>query len=149
VTDTARVVMTMALLAASATGFYAWRLGQLEPSGPQRLVALLRLAQWTSLLLAATGAISVGLAIAREAVPSGTIEVTIGVAFVLVGGLVLTREPREALLVAAGGFVTHALIDIAHRPGLLEPGLVPRWYAVGSAVFDLYVAAICYWARRR
>jgi len=149
VSDTARVLMTAAVLVASATGFFAWRLGQLDPSGPQRLVGCLRLAQWAALLLAASGAVSLGLAVAQEGMPSGTIEVTLGFAFVLVGGLVLTREPREALLLAAAGFLAHALVDIAHRPGLLEPGLTPRWYAVGSAVFDLYLAAACYWARRR
>lgn len=148
-TDTARVLMTAAVLAASATGFFTWRLGQLDASGPQRLIASLRLAQWAALLLAATGAVSIGLAVAQDAMPSGTIEVTLGIAFVLLGGLVLNREPREALLVAAGGFVAHALVNIAHRPGLLEPSLAPRWYAVGCAVLDLYIAALCYWARRR
>lgn len=148
-TDTARVLMTVAVLAASAAGFYTWKIVQLDPSGPQRLIALLRLAQWSALLLGASGAVSIGLAVAQEAMPSGTIDVTAGVAFVLIGGLVLNREPREALLLAAGGFVAHALVDIAHRPGLLEPGLAPRWYAVGNAVFDLYIASLCHWARRR
>lgn len=147
-TDTARVLMTVALLAASATGFFTWKILQLEPSGPQRLVALLRLAQWCALLLAASGAVSIGLAVAHEAMPLGTIEVTAGVGFVMLGGLVLNREPREALLIAAGGFVAHALVDIAHRPGMLDPSLAPRWFAVGCAVFNLYVAALCYWARR-
>ena len=141
--------MTAAMLAAVATGVFAFRLGRLDPSGPQRLVASLRLGQWAALLLAATGAVSIGLAVAQEAVPTGTVEVTFGVAFVLYAGFVLTREPLDALLFAAGGFVGHALVNIAHRPGLLEPGLAPRWYAVGCAVFDLYVAALCYWARRR
>jgi hypothetical protein len=149
VTDTARVLLTAGVLAASATGFFVWRLDQLEASGPQRLIASMRLAQWAALLLAATGAVSIGLAVGQEAMPSGTVEVTAGMAFVLLGGLVLTREPREALLVAAGGFAAHALVDIAHRPGLLEPGLAPRWYAVGCAVFDVCIAALCYWARRR
>jgi uncharacterized membrane protein HdeD (DUF308 family) len=141
--------MTAAILAASAAGVFTWRLAQLDPGGPQRLIGALRLSQMAALLLAASGAASIGLAVAQEAMPSGTIEVTFGVAFVVLGGIVLNREPREALLVAAGGFVAHALVDIAHRPGLLEPGLAPRWYAVGSAVFDLYLAALCYWARRR
>ena len=147
--DTARVLLTAALLAASTTGFFTWRLSRLDPSGPERLIGSLRLAQWAALLLAATGAVSIGLAVSNELLPSGTIEVTLGVAFVLFGAFVLSREPREALLFAAAGFLAHVLVDIAHRPGLLEPDLAPRWYVVGCAVFDVYIATLCYWVRRR
>ena len=51
-------------------------------------------------------------------------------AFVLLSGLVLLREPREGLFLVAAGFVLHALVDIAHRPGWLSPDLAPRWYVV-------------------
>ena len=141
--------MTAAMLAATAAGVFALKLRRLEASGPQRLIGSLRFSQWTALLLAATGAVSIGLAVAHESAPSGTVDVTIGAAFVLFGGFILTREPREALLVVAAGFFAHALVDVAHRPGLFGPGLAPRWYAVGCAVFDLYVAALCYWVHRR
>ena len=38
----------------------------------------------------------------------------------------------------------HAIVDVAHRPGLLPEGLAPRWYAIGCAVFDVYIGALCY-----
>jgi hypothetical protein len=40
-------------------------------------------------------------------------------------------------------------VDIAHRPGWLSPDLAPRWYIVGCASFNVYLAALCYLARRR
>jgi hypothetical protein len=149
VTDTARALLSAAVLSGSATGFFAWRLSRIAADEPERLVGELRLAQWAALLLAVSGAISIGLAIGAPATTTGNIDVTLGVAFVILSGIVLRREPRDALLLAAAGFLVHALTDIAHRPGWLSPDLAPRWYAVGSAVFDVYLAGVCYWARRR
>ena len=146
--DTARVLLTAALLSSAALGAYLWTLARLDSAGPERLIGQLRLAQWAALALAAKGAVSIGLAIANETAPLGTVEITIGVAFIVIAGLVLQREPREALWLVAGGFVLHALADIAHRPGGLTP-IAPHWYAVGSAVCDLYFAAVCYWAARK
>jgi hypothetical protein len=62
---------------------------------------------------------------------------------------VIQREPRAALIIAATAFVAHALTDLAHRPGWLSPDLSPRWYVVGSAIYDVCVAALCYVATRR
>jgi hypothetical protein len=149
VSDTARVLLTASVLTVSGFGLYAWRLTRLDATGPERLVGELRLAQLAALLLAASGAVSVGLAIANESAPFGPVDVTLGIAFILLAAFVLRREPRDGLLLVAGGFGVHALADIAHRPGLLWPILAPEWYAVGCAVFDVYIAAICYWARRR
>jgi hypothetical protein len=53
------------------------------------------------------------------------------------------REPRAALMLLAGAFAGHALLDIAHRPGLL-PVIAPRWLATGGAVCDLLFAAVCF-----
>jgi len=149
VSDTARLLLTVAALAASATAMFGWRLSRLDPSEPDRVVGELRLAQWAALLLAITAGASIGFAVAGEQVPSGTIEVTLGVGFALVAALVLTREPRDGLLLSAAAFVAHALVDIAHRPGMLSPDLIPRWFAVGCAIFDVFVGAVCYWVRRR
>ena len=146
--DTARVLLTAALLSITALGVYVWRLARLDPTGPERLVGELRLAQWAALVLSATGAVSIGLAIANEAAPFGAIEVTLGLAFVVLAALVLQREPRSALWLAASGFVLHALLDIGHRPGGLAP-VAPHWYAVGCAVYDVCLSAVCYWATRR
>jgi hypothetical protein len=148
VSDTARALLTFALLSSTALGVYVWKLSRLDPGGPDRLVGQLRLAQWSALVLAATGAVSIGSTIAHETAPFGTLEVTLGVAFVVLAAVVLHREPREALLLAAGAFVLHALATLAHRPNGLSP-VAPGWYTAGSAIYDLFFAAVCYWARRR
>jgi hypothetical protein len=148
VSDTARVLLTAALLSGTALGVYVWMLTRQDSTGPERLIGQLRVAQWGALALAVMGATSIGLAIASEMAPLGTLEVTIGVGFIVIAAVVLQREPREALLLVAGGFVLHALADIAHRPGGLTP-IAPHWYAVGSAISDIYFAAVCYWATRR
>jgi hypothetical protein len=148
VSDTARVLLTAALLSSTALGVYVWMLTRLDSDGPERLIGQLRLAQWAALALAATGAVSIGLAIANETAPLGTVEVAINVGFMVIAALVLQREPRSALFLVAGGFVLHALTDIAHRPGGLTP-IAPHWYAVGGAICDLYFAAACYWVARK
>jgi hypothetical protein len=128
---------------------YVWRLSRLDAAGPERLVAQLRLARWAAVLLSANGAVSIGLAIANDPAAFGPVDVALGVAFIVFAGAILSREPREALLLAAAGFLAHALTNIAHRPGWLWPGIAPRWYAVGSATYDVCMAALCYGARRR
>lgn len=146
--DLARLLLTATVLASTALAAYLWRLGRLDPAGPERLIGQLRLAQWAALVLAGMGAVSIGLAVAHDPAPLGNVEITLGIAFVIFGALVLQREPREALLVAAAGFLVHALLNMAHRPGGFDP-VAPPWFSAGTAVFDVFFAAICYWARRR
>ncbi len=148
-TDTARVLLTAAVLSASGIGLFAWRLAAADPTQPDRIVGELRLAQGAALILALMGGVSVGLATGSPAVPAAHLDATLGIAFVVVAGVILTREPHEALLIAAAAFVLHALTDVAHRPGLLPDHLPPRWWIIGSAVYDMYLAVVCYWIRRR
>lgn len=56
----------------------------------------------------------------------------------------LVRDPRQALTMLALTLAAHALVDVAHRPGLLPDGVAPRWYLVGCAVYDVYIGALCY-----
>ena len=95
--DDARVLLTAAVLASTGFGVFAWRLSRLDAGGPDRLIGQLRLAQWAALILAAVAAASIGLAVANERAPSGTIEITLGVAVVIVAGVLLLVEPRRAL----------------------------------------------------
>ena len=148
-TDTARVLLTFAILSGVAVSVFARRITQMDPMQPERLIGELRLAQWAAILLAAAGAIPIGLSVAHQAVPFGHLDAAIGVAFIGLAGIVLQRDPREALLMVAGGFILHALVDLAHRPGVLSPDLAPRWFTAGCATYDVYLAAVCYWARRR
>ena len=145
--ETARVLLTAAVLSATALGAFVWKLTRPDLDGAERLIGQLRLAQWAALVLSATGSVSIGLAVANAGVPFGTVEITVGMACVILAGFVLTRDPREALLVCVAAFVAHALVDLAHRPGMLTP-MAPAWYLAGCAIYDIFLAAICYWARR-
>lgn len=136
-------------LSGVAVSMLAWRVTRFDPSLPDRLVGELRVARWAAVLLAAVGALSIGVAIGRAEVNGADAEAAFGVVFVGMAGLVLQRDPREGLLIAAGTFILHALFLIAHRPGWLPPDLAPHWYLVGGAVYDVYVAALCFWTRRR
>ena len=55
------------------------------------------------------------------------------------------RDPRQALTIVALAFAAHAVLDVAHRPGVLPEGVAPRWYSVGCAVFNVYIGAVAYW----
>jgi hypothetical protein len=149
-TDTARVLLTAAVLAAGAMTLLAWQVIRTDVHAPARLIGQLRLAQFAAMLLSATGAVPMGLAVAATPdVALAHLDVALGVVFVVLAGLVLLRDPRQGLLIAAIAFVGHALIDLAHRPGLLPPAIAPRWFFVGCAVYDVGLAAICYWSQRR
>jgi hypothetical protein len=149
VTDTARVLLTAAVLSAVALVTFAWRVTRLDPDGADRLIGELRLMQWAGVLLAGVSGIPIGLALASTEAPLAHLDATLGVLFVGLAGFVLQRDPREGLLLASAGFIAHALVDIAHRPGWLSPDLAPRWYTIGCAVYDVFLAGCCYWARRR
>jgi hypothetical protein len=147
--ETFVVVLVAALLSAGGVTVLAWRVGRVDAQQPERLIGELRMARWAGLLLAGLGGIAIGLSIARPDLATGHLDAALGVVFLGVGGLVLQQEPREALLLSAGAFLLHALVNLAHRPGWLSVDVVPHWYVVGCATFDAYLAALCYWVRRR
>ena len=136
-------------LSGSALGAFAWRLVAIDPAQPQRLIGELRLAQWIAILLAVTGGAWLGLAIRVGGEPLAGLDVTVSLGVAVVAAIALVSEPRQALGLLAGAFMAHALIDIAHRPGWLSPAIAPRWFVVGCSAYDVYIAALCYWARRR
>jgi hypothetical protein len=149
-TDTARVLLTAAVLSAGVITILAWQVIRTDVTAPGRLIGELRLAQCAAMLLSATGAVPIGLAVAASPdVPLAHLEVALGVIFVVLAGLVLLRDPRQGLLIAASAFVGHALIDLAHRPGMLSPAIAPRWFFVSCAVYDVGLAVVCYWGQRR
>ena len=112
-------------------------------SSPDRLVAELRLAQIAALLLALSAGAYVGLAVAHEAQPGVGFDVALAVGFFVVAAATLVRDPRQALTMLALAFAAHAVLDVAHRPGLALPdGMAPRWYSIGCAVYDVYIGAL-------
>lgn len=147
--DTGRLVVTAFILSGSALGVFAWRVAGIDPTQPQRLIGELRLAQGMAILLAVTGGAWLGLAVKAGGEPLAGLDVTASVAVIVAAGFALVSDPRQALGILAGAFMAHALIDVAHRPGWLSPLVAPRWFAVGCAAYDVYLAALCYWARRR
>lgn len=147
-TDTARVLLTAAVLSASGFGVFAWRVARLDPS-PERLVWQLRLSQLAAIALALLGGIPIGLAVG--AAPGGLthLDAAIGLIFAAVAGYVLRQDPRNALALAAAGFLAHALVNVAHQPGWLEASFAPQWFTVGCATYDVCLAGLCFWARRQ
>ena len=147
--DTARVLLTAAILSGLTIVTFAWRITRLDREEPARLIGELRLAQWAAVLLAGVAMIPLGLVLASPDVVRGNIDAAIAVIFLGLSGLLLQRDPRDGLLFVSGAFVLHALVDTLHRPGWLSPDLAPRWFTVGCAIYNVVVAAVCYLARRR
>ena len=143
------LVLVAGVLSASAVTLVSWQIARTEPRAPDRLVGELRLARWAGILVSAVGGISIGLAAARPELAIGHLDASLGVVFVGLGGLVLQREPRDGLLFAAALFLVHALFNIAHRPGWLSTDVAPHWLTVGCAIYDVYLAGLCFWIWKR
>ena len=125
----------------------AWqsiRTAMIPTASPERLIAELRLAQMAALLLVLTAGAYIGFAVGRENEPGVGLDIALAVGFMLVAAVTMLRDPRQALTIVALAFAAHAVVDIAHRPGLLPDALTPRWYAVGCAVYDVFIGAVCY-----
>jgi hypothetical protein len=131
---------------ALALGFtwQAVRTAAVPTSSPERLVAELRLAQMAALLLVLTAGAYIGFAAAHESQPGVGFDIALAIGFLLIAAVTLVRDPRQALTIIALGFAAHAVVDVLHRPGALPAGLTPRWYAIGCAVYDVYLGALCY-----
>jgi len=149
VSETIRALVAIVALSGSAFAVFVWRLGRLDAAEPARLIGELRFAQWMALTLGAVGGAWFGVAAVRTPSGYGAIEMTLAVTTILFAGWTLQRETRQSLLLLGAAFVGHALIDVAHQPGWLAQTLAPRWFTVGCAAYDVYLAALCYWAQRR
>lgn len=139
-----RTILVAAGAIAAVASWQSLRTASIPAASPERLVAELRLAQFAALLLTLTAGAYVGLAAAREHQPGVGLDVALAIGFLVVAGITLLRDPRQALTIVALAFAAHAVLDVLHRPGLLPDGLAPRWYSVGCAVFDVYLGAVCY-----
>ena len=113
-------------------------------SSPDRLVAELRLGQIGALVLTLVAGAYLGFAAVHEARIGVGLDIALSSGFFVLAAYTLTCEPRQALTLLALGFAGHAILDIAHRPGVLPDGLAPQWYTVGCATFDVVVGALCY-----
>jgi hypothetical protein len=137
---------TLIAFGALAAGF-TWqsvRTSSIATTSPERLIEELRLAQMAALFLTLAAGAYIGFAVGRENEPGVGFDIAFAVCFLLVAAITMVRDPRQALTILALALAAHAVLDIAHRPGLLPDALAPRWYAIGCAVFDVYIGALCY-----
>jgi hypothetical protein len=137
------VVVAFAGLAVGFT-WHTIRTASIPPASPDRLVSELRLAQFAALLLALTAGAYIGFAVNHEAQPGVGLDVAFAIGFFVVGASTLIKDPRQALTTLAFAFAAHAVLDVAHRPGLLPEGIAPRWYLIGCALYDVYIGALCF-----
>jgi len=137
------VVIAFGGLAALLT-WQSIRTASIPTASPERLIEELRLAQMAALLLSLTAGAYIGFAVVRENEPGVGLDIALTVGFLLVAALAMVRDPRQALTIVALAFAAHAVVDVAHRPGLLPEALAPRWYAIGCAVYDVVIGAVCY-----
>jgi hypothetical protein len=139
-----RTILVAAVAIAAVATWQSLRTAAIPATSPERLVAELRLAQFAALLLTLTAGAYIGLAAVREHQPGVGLDIALAIGFLVVAGNTLLRDPRQALTMVALAFAAHAVLDVLHRPGILPDSLAPRWYAVGCAVFDVYIGAVCY-----
>lgn len=122
----------------------SFRTASVPATSPERLVAELRLAQITALLLVMSAGAYLGFAVAAESRPGVGFDIALALGFFVIAAATMVRDPRQALTILALAFAAHAVVDVAHRPGWLPDGIAPRWYAIGCAVYDLFIGALCY-----
>jgi len=144
-TEASRTILIAALSVAAGMTWQAVRTAAIPLSSPDRLIAELRLAQIAALVLVATASAYLGLASMNEAQPGAGLDIALALGFGIVAAMTLVRDPRQALTLLALAFAAHAVLDVAHRPGGLPEAIAPRWYALGCAVFNVYIGAVTYW----
>ena len=144
-----RTLTVAAIALAAGFSLQSFRTAAIPVSSPERLVAELRLAQIAALLLALIAGAYLGFAAVHETRPGVGLDVALTAGFFVLAGYTLTCDPRQALTLLALGFGAHAIVDIAHRPGVLPEGIAPWWYTVGCATFDLVIGALCYFPIQR
>jgi hypothetical protein len=147
--EASRTLLVAALSLAAGFTWQGLRTAATPVSSPDRLVAELRLAQVAALILAGCAASYLGFAAVHEHVPGAGLDVALALGFGLVAASTIVRDPRQALTIVALAFAAHAVLDVAHRPGVLPEDVVPRWYSVGCAIFNVYIGAIAYWPMLR
>jgi hypothetical protein len=140
-----RTILIAGIAMAAGFTWQGLRTAAIPVNSPQRLVAELRLAQIAALLLALTAGAYIGFAVSHENRLGSSIDIALAIGFFLIAATTLVRDPRHALTILALAFAAHAIVDVARRPGLLPDGIAPRWYAIGCAVFDVYIGAVAYW----
>ena len=143
-TEGIRTFAIAAVAMAAGFSYLSLRTAAIPISSPERLIAELRFAQMGALLLTLVAGAYLGFAASHDTVPGSGLDVALAVGFTVVAGYTLTCDPRQALTILALAFGAHAVVDIAHRPGVLPEDMAPRWYTVGCATWNVLLGAACY-----
>jgi hypothetical protein len=139
-----RTLLVAAVAFGAGFSYQSLRTAAIPTSSPDRLVAELRLAQIAALLLALAAGAYPGFAAMHEERTGVGLDIALSAGFFVLAAYTLTCDPRQGLTLLAIGFGAHALVDIAHRPGMLPDGIAPDWYSVGCASYDVLIGALCY-----
>ena len=139
-----RTLILTAVASGAVLGWLSIRTARTDPTSPRRLVAELRLAQLAAVTLVFVAGAYLGFAAGAEHQAGTGLDVALALGFFVVGALAPSRDPREALTVLGLAFAGHAVVDVLHRPGALPVGVVPDWYLIGCAVFNVVVGGLCY-----
>ena len=148
-TDAARTLLVACALFGIAAVTFVLRIRRHDPNSHERIVGELRAANAAAVLVAATGASTIGFTMANSAAATAALEMALALLFVGAAGAMFFREPRTALWLGALAFLMHALLDLAHRPGWLSTDVIPRSYLIGCALYDGCLAGLCFLARQR
>ncbi len=143
-TEGFRTVAVAFLALGAGFAWQSFRTALIPANTPDRLVAELRLSQLAALLLVISAGVYIGTSISLVEVPGVGFDVAFSIGFFVVAATTMMRDPRQALTLLALAFAAHAILDVAHRPGLLPTEVVPRWYLIGCAVYDMCIGALCY-----
>jgi len=127
-----------------ALALTAWQACRSDPNSPERLIVELRLSQYSALLLLLVAGVYVGLNVAYENSDGTSFDIAIAVGFFVIVSSAITWEPASALTTLSLAWVGHSFVDLAHIINLLPDDIAPAWYPGVCAIYDVFVAAICY-----
>lgn len=147
--DGSIAVALTALALVVPPAWMAARLVGMPSDTAERLVGELRLAQTGALFLVFVAGAHAGLAIARIDGAGAGLEIALATGLLAIASSTMVREPPDALVWLAVGFLAHAVLDLLHRPGLLPDSIVPGWFVRDCAAVSAVLAGLCYLPRRK
>ena len=143
-TEAIRALVFGTAALGAALAWLSFATARVNVSAPERLIAELRLAQFSALLLMLATGIYVGLAIANDEAPGAGLDIALAIGFFVVAALATTWEPRRALTTLAIAWGAHGGLDLAHTVDLLPSAVAPPWYPTACAIYDVVMAGLCY-----
>lgn len=149
-TDADRTLAVAAVLSALAAAAWARRVRALDPAEPARRIAELRTANGQALLVAALGAAGLGFGYDSAAPALAVAAVAAGLAYVILGAVLLHLDPADGLRLGALALlsVTLAAGILTFRAGALGAAPMLRPVHLGLALYAGYMGAICLLVRR-